>query len=63
MSILISALFLGMGLLGVFCPGFFYKAEKLNPEQIARNKRIWNRCGAGLIILGLADLLMALIWR
>jgi hypothetical protein len=63
MSILIGGLFLLMGLLGVFYPAFFYKAEKLSPEQIARNKRILKRCGVALIVLGLADLLMTLFGR
>jgi uncharacterized protein YqhQ len=42
-----------MGLIGVLRPSFFYKKELLTTEQIERNKRIWNRCGGILIVLGL----------
>jgi multisubunit Na+/H+ antiporter MnhG subunit len=60
MSILIAALFLVIGLIGVFRPSFFYKSELLTPQQIERNKRIWNRGGAALIILGLVLLAVTL---
>jgi len=61
MSTLIAVLFLAMGLLGVFHPSFFYKSELLTPEQIARNKRIWNRGGVVLIVLGLVLLVLSFI--
>jgi hypothetical protein len=59
MSILIAVLSLTMGLLGVFHPSFFYKSELLTPEQIERNKRICNRGGVVLIVLGLALLILS----
>jgi uncharacterized protein YjeT (DUF2065 family) len=61
MSILIGVLFIINGLLGVFYPGFFYKKNKLTPEQIARNNRIWNRCGIVLIVVGIANLVITLL--
>ncbi len=50
-----------MGLLGVFHPSFFYKSELLTPEKIERNKRICNRGGVILIILGLFLLVLSFI--
>jgi hypothetical protein len=52
MHILIAVLFMTMGLLGVFWPGFYYRSGLLSPPQIMRNKRIFNRLGVVLIILG-----------
>ena len=54
MSIILAVLFLIMGLVGVFRPSFFYKSELLTAQQIERNKRIWKKGGAALVILGLA---------
>jgi len=61
MSILIAVLSLAMGLLGVFYPSFFYRSDLLTPQQIQRNKRIWNRGGVVLIILGLVLLVLSFI--
>ena len=58
MSLVIAALFLTIGFLGVLSPGFFYKSELLTPEQIERNKRRLN-CG-GWIIIALAVALLIL---
>ena len=54
MDEIIDALSIVVGLMGIFNPSVFYKSELLTPEQIARNKRIWKRCGIGLVILGVA---------
>lgn len=61
MNILIAILALTMGLLGVLHPSFFYKSELLTPEQLARNKRIWNRGGIVLIVIGLVLLVLSFI--
>ena len=63
MDILIAILLLIVGLIGIFRPDFFYKSELLTPEQIARNKRIWNRCGAGMAIVGFVLLAMQLFFK
>jgi hypothetical protein len=63
MDVLIGILFLIVGFIGVFRPGFFYKSELLAPQQIERNKRIWNRGGIVLVILGLIQLAMRLFWK
>ena len=47
-------------MIGVFKPSFLYDSNKLNAEQIARNKRIWNRSGLVLIALGILDLIFSL---
>jgi len=60
-SILIGILALINGVIGVFWPSFFYQSKKLTPEKNARNKRIWNRCGLGLIVLGIADLVIVML--
>ncbi len=52
MSIMIAALALTIGFIGVFRPSFFYKTQHLEPEQIDRNSRIWKRTGVLLIALG-----------
>jgi len=52
-----------MGSLGVFYPSFFYKSELLTPQQIERNKRIWNRWGAIMLIGGFVLLAMRLFWK
>jgi len=61
MSILIGTLFIIIGLIGIFHPSFFYDVRKLNAEKVARNERIWNRCGIGLLILGCVDLALSLV--
>jgi hypothetical protein len=63
MSLLIAALSLIMGLIGVFRPSFFYKSELLTPQQIERNKRIWNRGGVIMIVLGIALLIVTFILK
>jgi hypothetical protein len=52
-----------MGSLGVFYPGFFHKSELLTPQQIERNKCIWNRGGIVLLVGGLILLAMRLFWK
>ena len=52
-----------MGLLGVFYPSFFYKSELLTPQQIERNKRIWNRGGIVLLVGGPILMAMRLFWK
>lgn len=61
MSSLIAALFLIMGLIGVFRPNFFYKTELLTPEQLQRNRRIWKKGGIVLIILGIVQLALSFL--
>jgi len=63
MNFVIGTLFLITGAIGVFHPSFFYKVEKLTPEKIARNKRLWNCGGAGLILMGILDLAFTLFWK
>ena len=58
MSILIAVLTLVLGVIGVFRPSFFYRSELLSAQQIERNKRIWNTCGAFLIVIGLGLLVL-----
>ena len=61
MDILIGILFLIVGFLGVFCPGFFFKGELLTPEKVERNKRIWKWVGVILLLAGGADLASVLL--
>jgi hypothetical protein len=63
MDELCAALMITMGLMGIFNPSFFYKSELLTPEQIARNKRIWNRGGIALVILGITLGAMLIFWK
>jgi hypothetical protein len=56
MDAFLGGLFCVAGVLGVFCPGIFYQSAKLSNDQILRNKRICNRVGAALILLGILDL-------
>lgn len=63
MDILIAVIFLTVGFIGIFRPGFFYKSELLTPEQLARNKRIWNRGGVVLVIGGFVLLVMQLFFK
>ena len=63
MDELCAALTLTLGLMGIFNPSFFYKSELLNPEQIARNKRIFKRGGIVLVILGVALVAIILFWK
>ncbi len=63
MDILIGILFLIVGFIGIFRPSFFTKTELLTPEQIARNKRIWNRGGVVLVIAGFVLLAMQLFFK
>jgi hypothetical protein len=61
MNILIGILFLAVGFIGIFCPGFFFKSELLTPEKIQRNKTIWKWVGIGLLVVGSADLFIAFL--
>jgi hypothetical protein len=63
MNILIGILFIIVGLTGILRPSFFYKSELLTPQQIERNKRIWNRGGIGLVILGFVELATLFFWK
>ncbi len=58
MGIFIAVLFIITGSLGILRPGIYYNSKKLNAHQIARNKRIWKRCGIGLVLLGILDLIL-----
>jgi hypothetical protein len=63
MDELCAALAIMLGLMGIFNPSFFYKSELLTPQQIARNKRIWNRGGIVLVILGVGLVAIILFWK
>ena len=60
MNTFIGAWFVFVGAVGLFRPTFFFRSEKLTPERIARNIRIWRWTGAGLIVVGGAVLAIAL---
>jgi len=60
---LISLWFVIVGLIGIFRPTFFFKSEKLTPEKIQRNTRIWKACGFGLVVCGIAGLIVEFIRR
>jgi hypothetical protein len=61
MSILIFSLFTVFGLFGIFNPKVFYKSSALTQEKIMRNNRIWKRCGIGLVLVGIAGLMLELL--
>jgi len=63
MNIIIGALFLAVGFLGVLNPNFFFKSEKLNSSQIERNRRIWRRCGIGLLVIGATLMAFVFLWK
>lgn len=58
MSYVVGSLFLVTGLISIFKPDFFYQSNRLNEDQIARNKRIWKRVGIVLVIFGVADVIL-----
>jgi multisubunit Na+/H+ antiporter MnhG subunit len=55
-NIFTGAWFLFVGAVGLLRPTFFFRSEKLTPEQITRNTRIWRWGGLGLILAGTAIL-------
>ncbi len=61
MNILLGILPIVIGLVGLFRPSFYYKAELLNPEQIRKNERIWKYGGILLIVLGAVDLAISIL--
>jgi hypothetical protein len=61
MDIIISILFLTVGALAIFFPDSLCNVAALKPEQVARNRRIWKRCGFALILLGAAGLIIVLL--
>ena len=63
MNTIICLWFIGAGILAVLRPGIFYRKEALQPERIERNNRIWRVCGAGLIALGIAGVIIELLRR
>ena len=58
---LIFVWFVIVGLIAVVRPTFFFKREKLTPEKIERNIKIWRWCGAGILVCGIAGLLVELL--
>jgi len=52
-----------VGLTGVLRPTFFFRSDKLTPEKIERNRRVWKWCGVGLIVCGAALLAVELLWK
>jgi hypothetical protein len=57
----IGAWFVIVGAVGLFRPTFFFRSDKLAPDRIARNIRIWRWTGGGLIVAGSAVLGIALL--
>jgi hypothetical protein len=53
--------FLGVGMVGIFRPTFFFKSEKLTPEKIERNTKLWKWCGVGLTVCGIAGLIVEFV--
>jgi hypothetical protein len=51
---LIFVWFVIVGIVAVLRPTFFFKREKLTPEKVERNTKIWRWCGAGILVCGLA---------
>jgi hypothetical protein len=51
---------MGVGVIAVLRPGFFYNSNKLAPDRIERNKRIWRTAGVFLIVLGALGLIIEL---
>jgi len=51
------------GVTAILKPKFFFKAERLTPEKIKRNTRVWRACGAGLVVAGTAAFAIELIQR
>ena len=61
MDVILGFWFVAVGLIGVLRPGFFYNSKKVTTEKIERNKRIWKRGGLGLIVTGVAELVLVLL--
>jgi hypothetical protein len=59
MSYVVASLALLMGLLGIFKPDFYYKSSELNDQQIARNKRLWQKAGMFFTIGAVAIIVLA----
>jgi len=58
MSTVIGVLFITMGIIAILKPDFFYDVQKLEPDRIKRNERIWRMCGFLLLLLGFADVIL-----
>ena len=58
---IISLWFLAFGLVGIVRPTFFFRSEKLTREKIERNIRIWRWGGGGLVVCGVAGLVIELL--
>jgi hypothetical protein len=52
-----------VGLTGILRPTFFFRSDKLAPEKIERNKRVWKWCGIGLVLCGTAQLAIEFLWK
>ena len=61
MDVIICILSFALGALGIVRPSFFYNTNALTSEQVTRNKRILRRCGIGLILLGIFQLVLLIL--
>jgi len=62
-NIIFALWMLAVGIIAISKPGFFFRADKLTPEKIKRNIRIWRGCGVGLAGLGVTAVVVELLRR